>query len=172
MNRQPRQEDQAIDTNERRTLARYRDAITQVGDGFFVVNAQMRLSEVNEAFCRMFRCSESELIGRSPLELVTEASRPLMLQMMERVATTDRRHSRYDGVRADGTVFPALVRACTHRDADGGVDSSVGFVTDLSEIVQAEQAIARSQRELAAILDNMQDTYYRTDVQGRLVRVS
>jgi diguanylate cyclase (GGDEF)-like protein/PAS domain S-box-containing protein len=163
---------QSIAADERRSLARYREAISQVGDGFFVVDTHWRLLEVNEALCRMFRCTEADLIGRNPLELVTESSRALMLQTMELVAKTDRRTSRYDGVRSDGTIFPALVRAFTHRDPAGNVDSSVGFVTDLSDMVQAEQAIARSQREFAAILDNLQDTYYRTDAQGRLLRVS
>jgi PAS domain S-box-containing protein len=172
MKDESRQEGRSIDVDERRTLARYRDAIGQVGDGFYVMDMKWRLIEVNDALCRMFRCSEADLIGRNPLELVTEASRALMLQTMELVAKTERRSSRYDGVRFDGTVFPALVRAFTHRDPTGAVDSSVGFVTDLSDIVQAEQAIARSQREFAAILDNIQDTYYRTDPQGRLLRVS
>ncbi len=172
MNGKTQKEVQSFPAAEKRTLARYRDAISQVGDGFFVVDTQWRLVEVNEALCRMFRCGEADLLGRNPLELVTESSRALMVQTMELVARTERRTSRYDGVRFDGTIFPALVRGFTHRDPDGKVDSSVGFVTDLSEIVQAEQAIARSQRELAAVLDNLQETYYRTDAQGRLLRVS
>jgi diguanylate cyclase (GGDEF)-like protein/PAS domain S-box-containing protein len=159
-------------TGDREDLARYRDAIIQVGDGFFVLNAQMRLTEVNAALCTMFGRTEAELIGRGPLEFITEAGRPLMRQMMESIATTEQRRTRYEGIRADGSTFPILVRAATHRDRNGAVESSVGFVTDLSEIVQAEHAIATSQGELAAILDNMQDTYYRTDAAGLVLRAS
>lgn len=172
MNGEPMGEDDAIGADDRRSLARYRDAISRVGDGFFVCDRRWRLVEVNEAFCRMYGGAEKDLIGRSPLELVTEQSRSLMLQTMQLFETTDRRTTRYDAVRIDGSVFPVLVRGLTHRDADGNIDSSIGFVTDLSEIVQAEQAVARSQRDMTAILDNMQDTYYRTDAQGRLLRVS
>jgi diguanylate cyclase (GGDEF)-like protein/PAS domain S-box-containing protein len=157
---------------EGENLARYRDAIVQVGDGFFVLNAQMRLTEVNAALCRMFDRPEADFIGRGPLEFITEAGRPLMRQMMESIATTEQRRTRYEGIRSDGSTFPILVRAVTHRDRNGAVESSVGFVTDLSEIVQAEQAIAASQKELTAILDNMQDTYYRTDASGLVLRAS
>ena len=153
-------------------LARYREAISQVGDGFFVLNAELRLTEVNAALCRMFGYAESDLLGCNPLDFVSTASRPLMREMMERIATTDQRRIHYEGLRADGTTFPILVRSITHRDRGGAVESSVGFVTDLSEIVRAEKAIAASQQELAAILDNMQDTYYRTDADGRLLRAS
>jgi diguanylate cyclase (GGDEF)-like protein/PAS domain S-box-containing protein len=163
-------ESNQADDQER--FARYREAIAQIGDGFFVLNAQMRLIEVNAPLCRMFGCAEGDLLGRSPIEFVTEASRPLMRETMERIHTTEQRHTRYDAVRADGTTFPMLVRAITHRSREGIVEGSVGFVTDLSDIVQAERTIAASQRELAAILDNMQDTYYRTDAQGRVLRAS
>jgi diguanylate cyclase (GGDEF)-like protein/PAS domain S-box-containing protein len=162
----------AAGADQSEQLARYREAIGQVGDGFFVLDRELRLIEVNAALCSMFGRSEQEFLGRSPLEFVTDASRPLMREAMGRIATTERRRSRYEGVRADGSAFPILVRALTHRDRNGAVESSVGFVTDLSEIVQAERVIAESEKELARILDNMRDTYYRTDASGKVVRAS
>lgn len=104
---------------EGENLARYRDAIVQVGDGFFVLNAQMRLTEVNAALCTMFGRTEADFIGRGPLEFITEAGRPLMRQMMESIPTTEQRRTRYEGIRADGSTFPILVRAATHRDRNG-----------------------------------------------------
>ena len=166
------QEKRAVGNDDREELARYRDAIVKVGDGFFVLNAERRLTEVNEALCLMFGRTEVDFIGHSPLEFITEAGHPLMRQTMESIPTMAQRRTRYEGIRADGSTFPILVRAATHRDRLGAVESSVGFVTDLSEIVQAEQATAASQRELAAILDNMQDTYYRTDAAGLVLRAS
>jgi PAS domain S-box-containing protein len=62
------QEKQVAD--EREELARYRDAIARVGDGFFVLNGEMRLTEVNAALCAMFGRTEAELLGKSPLEFV------------------------------------------------------------------------------------------------------
>lgn len=59
---------QSMDADERRTLARYRDAIGQVGDGFFVVDMQWRFIEVNEALCR---CS----VARRPTCSATVRSR-------------------------------------------------------------------------------------------------
>ncbi|HXF44731.1 MAG TPA: PAS domain S-box protein [Burkholderiaceae bacterium] len=164
--------DETLDETERARWERYRDAIAQVGDGFFVLGADMRLIEVNAALCRMFGRSAEEFIGRSPLEFVTESSRSLMRRTMARIATSEVRHTRYEGLRADGTTFPILVRALTHRNRRGDVESSVGFVTDLSNIVAAQEALAASERELQAILDEMQDTYYRTDAEGRILRLS
>jgi diguanylate cyclase (GGDEF)-like protein/PAS domain S-box-containing protein len=166
------QEDSEVQADGRERWALYREAIAQVGDGFFVIGPDMRLTEVNAALCTMFGRSADQLIGRSPLEFVAENSRPLMRRMMERIATTEQRRSHYDALRPDGSTFPILVRAATVRSRTGAVEASVGFVTDLSEIVQAQQSVAASERELRAMLDNMQDTFYRTDAAGRIVRAS
>lgn len=160
------------DEAERARWERYREAIAQVGDGFFVLGADMRLTEVNSALCAMFGRRAEEMVGRSPLEFVSESSRPLMREMMQRIASTEVRRTHYEGLRSDGSTFPILVRAATHRNRNGEVESSVGFVTDLSEIVEAQKKVEASERELRAILDNMQDTYYRTDAGGTIVRLS
>jgi diguanylate cyclase (GGDEF)-like protein/PAS domain S-box-containing protein len=65
-----------------------------------------------------------------------------------------------------------MVRAVTHINAAGEPEGSAGFATDLTDVVAAQRAIEGSERELRGILDNMQDTYYRTDLNGLLVRAS
>lgn len=151
---------------------RYRDAIEHVGDGYFVLGRDLRLVEVNDPLCAMLGYERRELLGRSPLDFVTEDSRVKMRQQLERIDSTETRRNRYEARRRDGSVLPILVRSITHRAADGAVESSVGFVTDLSEIVQAQEALAASEREQRAILDSMQDTYYRTDRNGVVLRAS
>lgn len=151
---------------------RYRAAIEHAGDGFFVVDRNLRIVEVNETLCAMFGCARHEMLGCNPLEFATPETRATVLDQWQRIDRVERRRYRFEGQRKDGSRFPVLVRSVTRRGADGAIDGSVGFVTDLSEIEQAQQTLAASERELRSILDNMQDTYYRTDVEGRIVRAS
>lgn len=151
---------------------RYRTAIEHAGDGFFVVNNDFRLVEVNDTLCAMYGYERHELLGRNPLDFATPQTRATMLSQWQSKDRVERRSYRIEGLRKDGGAFPALIRAVTHRGAGGEVLGSVGFVTDLSEIERAQQTIAESERELRSILDNMQDTYYRTDIEGRIVRAS
>src|SRR5258705_1063592 len=95
-----------------------------------------------------------------------------MQVQLARIDTTTMRRNQYDAIRKDGTLLPVLVRALTHRDAQGRLESSIGFVADLTEFVLAQDLVAASERELRGILDNLQDTYYRTDIEGRVVRVA
>jgi diguanylate cyclase (GGDEF)-like protein/PAS domain S-box-containing protein len=165
------QAQKTVDSEDLKELARYRAAINQVGDGFFVLDAERRFAEVNAELCRMFGRAPADFIGHTPFEFVTEAGWPLLREMIE-ISSTEHRRSRYQAVRTDGSTFPILVRAVTHCRQSGVAQASVGFVTDLSEIARAEQAIATSQQQLAAILDNMQDTYYRVDQSGILLHAS
>ncbi len=151
---------------------RYRAAIEHAGDGFFVVDRSFRLIEVNDTLCAMFGYERHEILGRNPLDFATPEARETVRAQWQSIDRVERRRYRFEGRRKDGSRFPVLVRSVTLRGAGGAVDGSVGFVTDLSEIEQAQQTLAASERELRSILDNMQDTYYRTDVEGRIVRAS
>jgi len=43
---------------------------------------------------------------------------------------------------------------------------------EIAQHARAQEEVRVSERELSAILENMQDIYYRTDIDGRLVKVS
>lgn len=57
-------------------------------------------------------------------------------------------------------------------DEKGCVTGMIGVATDITELAKAEQEIKTSEQELSTILHNMQDTYYRTDRDGMLTRIS
>jgi len=151
---------------------RYAEAIARLSDAYFVLGRDALFLEVNDALCALLRRPRAELIGASPLALMTRDSAVLLAQTLATVETTRFWTNTFEFMLPDGGCVPVSIRALNHRDAHGEVESSHGFVTDLSEIVHAQRAVADSERELRGILDNLQDTYYRTDLAGQLVRVS
>ncbi len=151
---------------------RYREAVERLSGGYFVLSRTRVLIEVSQSLCEMLGCNPAQMIGRSPLEFVTPESATRMRTALDSIETTVSRTNRYDALRPDGTTVPILVRSLTHRDAAGEVESAIGFVTDLTEIVEAQKNVAESERELRGILDNLQDTYYRTDARGLIIRAS
>ena len=52
------------------------------------------------------------------------------------------------------------------------IQGTVGVATDISQLLDGQQQVRRSQQELESILRNMQDTLYRLDNTGRFVHVS
>jgi len=150
----------------------YRHVIDNTADGFFVLDTGRRFVEVNDTLCRLFDYPREEWLGRTPFDFITDESRTELARQMARIDSTDHRRFRLRARRRDGSTFPILLNTTTHRDAEGRVLGSFGFVTDVSIVEEALAAVAASERELSCILDNMQETYYRTDAEGRLVRLS
>lgn len=149
-----------------------RTLLDHATDGFFVLDPAQRIVEVNERLCEILRQPRSSLLGRDLLQVATDRSRAIMRQHLERVPTTPRRSYQLEARRGDGSVVTLLVRAITRRNEHGAPIGSMGFITDLSDLIEAQQATAASERELRGILDNVQDTFYRIDVDGVVIRAS
>lgn len=58
------------------------------------------------------------------------------------------------------------------HETSGEVSHVSGTLQNITGSVQVDQALHESERRLRAILDEMIDTYYRTDAEGRLIMVS
>ena len=150
----------------------YRHVIDSAVDGYFAIDSQRRFIEVNDTLCKLFGYPREEWLGKTPLDFITEDSRAELIAQMQRIESTDRRRYQLVGRRKDGTTFPILLNNSTHRNEHGEVVGSFGFITDLTPIFEAQRAVAESERELRGILDDLQDTYYRTDSSGIITRAS
>ncbi len=56
--------------------------------------------------------------------------------------------------------------------ADDGTRTSIGTIKDLRETKRTMRDLARSQRDIESILNNMPDVFYRTDLQGLVTLMS
>ncbi|MBU1237565.1 MAG: EAL domain-containing protein [Gammaproteobacteria bacterium] len=150
----------------------FRYVVDNAIDGFFIIDAKRRFIQVNDALCEMLGVTRSDMLGKTPLDFVAEESHPELIRQMGAIESTERRRYRVLGQRPDGSKFPLFLNNTSFKNELGAVAGSFGFVTDLTSLVEAQQAVAASERELQRILANMQDTYYRTDTEGRIVRAS
>ncbi|MCF8179490.1 MAG: PAS domain S-box protein [Sulfuritalea sp.] len=150
----------------------YQHVIDSAIDGYFAMDQKRCFIEVNDTLCNLFGYPREEWLGKTPISFVAEESRAELIAQMQRIDVTDQRRYQLMALRKDGTTFPMLLNNTTHRDENGEVLGSFGFITDLTPILEAQRAVAESERELRGILDNLQDTYYRTDQEGRIVRAS
>jgi diguanylate cyclase (GGDEF)-like protein/PAS domain S-box-containing protein len=152
--------------------ASIRDLIEHAGDGFLILAPDRQISEVNQSLCTLVGFTREEIIGRTPLDFIHPDSLADAKMRMVEIESTRSRVYHTQLLRKDGSACPVLVRSITQRDAQGQLLGSLGFVTDLSAVVTAQKSVAQSEQELRGILDNMLDTYYRTNAAGRVVRAS
>ena len=75
-------------------------------------------------------------------------------------------------VTPDGKVRYVAERGRVIFNKDDKAERFIGTTLDVTERVEAEKKLKESEKELSKILENMQDTFYRTDIEGRVIRVS
>lgn len=76
---------------------------------------------------------------------------------------------RYRIVLPDGTVKWVNAEGRHVHDDPGRVVALVGFVQDVTQQVEAEDALRVSEARYRSIIDGMQDAYFRADLEGRLI---
>lgn len=75
-------------------------------------------------------------------------------------------------VAFDGTVRMVHQQAETSYDDNGKAVEMSGIIQDITERKSAEDRLRESEQELASILNNMQDTFFRISYNGRVCSIS
>lgn len=146
----------ALDITERKAAeealreseARYRVIFQTAMDGFWRVDMQGRLVEVNETYCRMSGYSREELLGMSISDLEAVENPAEAAAHIRKIIAKgqDRFESKHR--RKDGTLFE--VEVCTqYRPGEGGW--FIGFSRDITERKRAEKELREREATLNSI---------------------
>lgn len=125
----------------RRSEQRFRAFVENAGDGFFLVDREGVIRDVNRRACSMLGYSASELIGQSVLSIDVELSPEGFAELREGLAfdrpcVIESRHC-----RADGSTFPSEVSLCRFGTPEDF--SYVALLRDVTERKAGEASIAR-----------------------------
>ncbi len=138
--------------------------------GLVICDANGRWTRVNQATCEMLGYAKEELVGRSikrtthPDDLAETLRQAKEVMRGERAA--GRLEKRY--LRKDGTVLWASTSFTRNVGPEG--PHLVVAISDLTERKRVEEALRKSEANLAAILDNTQDLVWAVDTEHRLTR--
>ena len=130
----------------RESEERHRTILQTAMDGFWLVDTQGRLLEVNETYCRMSGYSEQELLAmRIPdLEAIETADDTAARIQKIMAQGEDRFESRHR--RKDGSIFDVEV-SVQYRPAEGG--RLVAFLRDITERKRAEEELRAKEHLLS-----------------------
>jgi len=130
----------------RQSEEKHRRIVETAGEGFLLVDENLIITDVNDAYCGMLGFGRNELIGKSPMDLATEDFRQFLLANRENLISEDYR--RFEGklVSKNGVIVPVLVHGNALRDSGGSLLGHMAFVTDLSETKKALMLAAEVQR--------------------------
>ncbi len=143
----------------------YRRIFESAEEGIWTLDDRDRTLVVNPKMSQLLGYGPGEMVGRSPLDFVDEESRGIA---MDRLASIHRGESARLEIRLrrkDGGPFWAAVTASPSFDEDGRYRGALGFVTDLGDRREKEEALHR----LAALVDSSVDAIVTLDLEGNVM---
>ncbi len=145
-----------------------------IPDAVMFTDINRRIVMNNPAALDMFGYSNEELIGQST-EMLYADKQDFLNQGNKRYRTDENIVSAPYEVRyrrKDGLVFWTETLGTQVRDVSGDVIGFIGMFRDVTERRQTEEKVRVSEQELSAILNSLQDAYFRVDSDGKFIRLS
>ncbi|MEI7815370.1 MAG: PAS domain S-box protein, partial [Coriobacteriia bacterium] len=128
-------------------------------DGFWLVDTDGRLLEVNEAYCRESGYSEQELLTMNIADLVSPGTIEDVGPRIQRAVAEGGLRFEAQPRRKDGSVFDAEV-SVQYQSAGGG--SIAAFIHDVTERKRSEEALREFVTSIVDVIGNvseMRDPY-------------
>ena len=131
-----------------------------------------KLDYVNPAFAKIFGYRPEELIGVNPMVLIHPGDRSMVTENIQRRVNGEIESLTYEfkGLKKNGETNYILVY--------GGIIETgsrrliLGNIQDISERKKTEEALLQSEKQFKGIFNNLQDAFFRTDIEGRFTMVS
>lgn len=135
---------------------RFEAALTSAQDGFWEVDLQGNILDINKAYCDLSGYHRDELIGMHILQLDCMDDKDIVDERMQSLQREGRVAFESEHRRKDGSIWPVEV-SISFSSVQGG--RNFAFLKDISERKAAEIELLQKQREL---------DHYRQDLE-RLV---
>ena len=156
--------------------ARNRIILMAAQDGYWRVDMQGRLLNVNDAYCRMSGYECHELLNMVISDLDAHRTPEEIAESIQRVVETGGESFETRHRRKDGSLFDLEVAVQYHQDPKGG--QIVGFLHDVTERNKAEARLKEAleearlhQQEISALLEASKEIPLADTFEGAARRI-
>ena len=132
----------------RKSEEKFRRIVETAGEGFILMDEDLVIVDVNDAYCKMLGYSREELLGKTPLDLATEKFKQFMVDNRDIILAKEYREFEGSCTAKSGREVPVLVHGNTLRDDQGSVIGNMAFVTDMTEHKKALALAGEVQKSL------------------------
>jgi PAS domain S-box-containing protein len=156
-----------VEKKLRESEANYRQLFDNSPAAIYQVDFKSgRFLKANDLICEYIGCSQEEITSLSPYDLLTEQSKKLFLERLEKIAL---------GVKVPETVEYEVIDKKGKRwflqlhtkhiyDAEGHVVAADVVAHDITERKQAEEMLKESENKYRLLADNIQDVVFVMDM--------
>ena len=117
----------------RKREEKYRRIVETAGEGFILMDKNLIITDVNEAFCQLVSARRGEILGKTPLDFATDDFRQFLMTNKKEIFAGLYKDFEGSITSANGHDIPILVHGNTLRDDQGEIIGNMAFVTNMSE---------------------------------------
>jgi PAS domain S-box-containing protein len=149
--------------------AKYRAVTETSQDGFWIIDPQGNILEVNDSYLRHSGYTREELVGKNysiTAPRLNQDERKAHMQLVK-----DKKHDRFESyhVRKDGSKWPVEVNT-NYWDLGGGL--WFAFITDITERKEAFNRLHDSEDKFRTLFENANDGMHILDMNARIVDIN
>ncbi|MDP2877231.1 MAG: PAS domain S-box protein, partial [Holophaga sp.] len=150
----------------------FQNLVEQLSEGILAVDRAGVITYLNPWMAQLLGRTFEELQGKPFVELLNPSARPFFLE---------RRRIREAGIsenyeiavpHKEGHSLLFSVSATPIKDSDGQMIGAYAVFRDITADREIELALKESEAKFRNVFENIQDTFYRTDKQGRMILLS
>ncbi|AZZ37329.1 hypothetical protein CIK05_11185 [Bdellovibrio sp. qaytius] len=147
---------------------KFRETVELAADGIFEADLNGIYTSVNLSGCRMLQYDESELIGKTIMDIIfPEDTAKLKVVLKHHAASSDIIQLEWNLRRKDGTSLPVEISA---RSVKG--NRIVAFVRDISLRKKSDLAIVSSEKKFRTVFEGAYDSILVADENGYITMIN
>jgi PAS domain S-box-containing protein len=151
-------------------------AIDSSNNGIIItglVDTDWAIIYANEVFLRMTGYSMPELLGNNPRMLQNkDREQPGIIELRTALQSYDKAYAILRNYRKDGSLFWNEVYISPLRDKQGRITHYVGVQNDVTQRVEMEAALSKSEAKMRSIFNNVSDGMIIIDEKGMIESVN
>ena len=167
-------ERKAAEEKIRLSEAQFREAFEYSAIGVALFDLTGKWIRVNKGLCNMLGYSEDELVNSRFQDLThpddVVRNEQILKDLIEGISDNYQQEKRY--IHKNGQVIWVLMGVSMIRDANNLPLHCISQIQDITNIKEAERALALSEEKYRKIFENIQDIYYSTDQNGIVTEIS
>jgi len=168
-------EQKKVEEKLRESEANYKQLFDNSPAGIYQIDYKSgRFLKANDVFCDYAGCSQEEIYSLSPYDILTEESKKLFLERVEKIS---------QGIKVPEIVkFEILNKKNKHfyiqlhikniYDAEGHVVAADVVAHDITERKRAEELLRQSEEKYRLLADHMKDQVWLMDLNLKVTYIS
>jgi two-component system, sporulation sensor kinase A len=127
--------------------------VEQSSEGVALLDLEGEVLYLNKAFAAMHGYDPAELVGKDISIFHNDEQMEFVQQANEIIKSTGRFSGEVWHARRDGTLFPTLMHNSILVDENGNPTGMIGSALDITERVEAAEALKRSEERYRSLVD-------------------